>query len=99
MKRRRDRSRASSARTGSRRNGDTANKIGTYPLAIAARHHGIPFYVAAPASTFDAATTTGEEILIEQRSADEVRCGFGVADRAGRGGECTTRRSTSRRPS
>lgn len=58
-------------------NGDTANKIGTYPLAIAAKHHGIPFYVAAPASTFDPATKTGESILIEQRSADEVRNGFG----------------------
>jgi len=59
-------------------NGDAANKIGTYALAIAARHHDVPFYVAAPASTFDAATPTGDEILIEQRSADEVRCGFGV---------------------
>jgi methylthioribose-1-phosphate isomerase len=58
-------------------NGDTANKIGTYQLAIAAKHHGVPFYVAAPASTFDRATQTGEEILIEQRHADEVRCGFG----------------------
>ena len=54
-------------------NGDTANKIGTYSLAIAARHHGIPLYVAAPTSTFDAATATGREILIEQRHADEVR--------------------------
>lgn len=59
-------------------NGDTANKIGTYPLAIAARHHGIPFYVAAPASTFDSATKTGENILIEQRSGDEVRNSFGA---------------------
>jgi methylthioribose-1-phosphate isomerase len=59
-------------------NGDTANKIGTYPLAIAAKHHGIPFYVAAPASTFDSATKTGESILIEQRNADEVRNGFGL---------------------
>jgi methylthioribose-1-phosphate isomerase len=58
-------------------NGDTANKIGTYPLAIAAKHHGIPFYVAAPASTFDPATKTGESILIEQRDPDEVRNGFG----------------------
>ncbi|MDB4875188.1 MAG: Methylthioribose-phosphate isomerase [Gemmatimonadetes bacterium] len=60
------------------RNGDTANKIGTYPLAIAAAHHGIPFYVAAPTSTFDAGTASGEEILIEHRGADEVRCGFGT---------------------
>jgi methylthioribose-1-phosphate isomerase len=59
-------------------NGDTANKIGTYSLAIAARHHGIPFYVAAPASTFDAATKTGEGILIEQRNPDEVRNSLGV---------------------
>jgi methylthioribose-1-phosphate isomerase len=59
-------------------NGDTANKVGTYPLAIAAKHHGIPFYVAAPTSTFDPATKTGADILIEQRSADEVRCGFGT---------------------
>jgi methylthioribose-1-phosphate isomerase len=59
-------------------NGDVANKIGTYPLALAAKHHGIPFYVAAPASTFDALTATGGEILIEQRSAEEVRCGFGA---------------------
>jgi methylthioribose-1-phosphate isomerase len=54
-------------------NGDTANKIGTYSLAIAARHHDIPLYVAAPTSTFDVATATGREILIEQRHADEVR--------------------------
>src|SRR3569833_1872095 len=48
-------------------NGDTANKIGTYPLAIAAKHHGIPFYVAAPESTFDSATKTGENILFVLR--------------------------------
>ena len=60
-------------------NGDVANKIGTYPLAIVAAHHGIPFYVAAPSSTFDPATPSGTEVggLIEQRNADEVRCGFG----------------------
>jgi len=58
-------------------NGDVANKIGTYPLAIAARHHNVPFYVAAPESTFDPATKSGDGILIEQRSADEVRFGFG----------------------
>ncbi|HEX3465852.1 MAG TPA: S-methyl-5-thioribose-1-phosphate isomerase [Candidatus Elarobacter sp.] len=55
------------------RNGDTANKIGTYGVAIAAAHHGIPFYVAAPRSTFDFALRTGEEIPIEERSPDEVR--------------------------
>jgi methylthioribose-1-phosphate isomerase len=59
-------------------NGDVANKIGTYTLAIAARHHGVPFYVAAPTSTFDSGTAAGQEIIIEQRSADEVRCGFGA---------------------
>jgi methylthioribose-1-phosphate isomerase len=59
-------------------NGDVANKIGTYPLAIAARHHGIPFYVAAPWSTIDAATPTGGAIAIEHRGADEVRAGFGA---------------------
>lgn len=58
-------------------NGDVANKIGTYQLAIAARHHGIPFYVAAPTSTFDPATKTGAEILIEQRNGEEIRSGFG----------------------
>ena len=59
-------------------NGDVANKIGTYPLAIAARHHGIPFYVAAPASTFDPATPNGDHIVIEQRAEDELRSSFGV---------------------
>jgi methylthioribose-1-phosphate isomerase len=53
-------------------NGDVANKIGTYALAIAARHHGIPFYVAAPASTLDPATPTGQDIPIEQRGETEV---------------------------
>lgn len=57
-------------------NGDTANKIGTYPLAVLARRHGVPFYVAAPSSTFDPATGRGEDIAIEQRDPDEVRrCG------------------------
>jgi methylthioribose-1-phosphate isomerase len=58
-------------------NGDAANKIGTYGLAIVARHHDVPFYVAAPASTFDPRTPGGDTIHIEQRDADEVRCGFG----------------------
>jgi methylthioribose-1-phosphate isomerase len=57
-------------------NGDVANKIGTFPLALAARHHGLPFYVAAPWSTFDAATATGHQIGIEHRSADELGRGF-----------------------
>jgi methylthioribose-1-phosphate isomerase len=54
-------------------NGDTANKIGTYQVAIAAAHHGIPFYVAAPRSTIDFALASGEGIAIEQRGPDEVR--------------------------
>ena len=57
-------------------NGDTANKIGTYSLAILARHHGIPFYVAAPLSTFDANLPDGAAIPIEQRAAAEVT-GYG----------------------
>jgi methylthioribose-1-phosphate isomerase len=58
-------------------NGDAANKIGTYPLAIAARHHGVPFYVAAPYSTFDLSLDCGDRIPIEQRGRDEITCGFG----------------------
>jgi methylthioribose-1-phosphate isomerase len=55
------------------RNGDTANKIGTYGLAIVAAHHGVPFYVAAPRSTFDFSLESGDDIPIEERSPDEVR--------------------------
>lgn len=58
-------------------NGDVANKIGTYGLAVLAQYHGVPFYVAAPTSTIDRATATGAEIPIEIRDADEVRRGFG----------------------
>ncbi|AUX20949.1 methylthioribose-1-phosphate isomerase [Sorangium cellulosum] len=54
------------------RNGDVANKIGTYGLACLARHHGVPFYVAAPWSTIDLATESGASIPIEERSSDEV---------------------------
>jgi methylthioribose-1-phosphate isomerase len=53
-------------------NGDTANKIGTYSLAVLARHHGIPFYVVAPRTTIDFSLTSGEGIPIEERSAEEV---------------------------
>jgi methylthioribose-1-phosphate isomerase len=53
-------------------NGDTANKIGTYSVAVLAREHGIPFYVAAPWSTVDLNTATGAGIPIEERSATEV---------------------------
>jgi methylthioribose-1-phosphate isomerase len=58
-------------------NGDTANKIGTYGVALLARAHGIPFYVAAPSSTFDLRLPTGKAIPIEQRDAREVTHGFG----------------------
>src|SRR5262245_34360024 len=53
-------------------NGDVANKIGTYPLAVLAREHDIPFYVAAPLSTFDLKTLSGEGIPIEERAPEEV---------------------------
>ena len=53
-------------------NGDTANKIGTYTVAIAAKYHNIPFYVAAPLSTIDISIKSGEEIPIEERSREEV---------------------------
>ncbi len=54
------------------RNGDVANKIGTYMLAVAAHHHGIPFYVAAPTSSLDLGLSRGEEIPIEERDEEEV---------------------------
>ena len=53
-------------------NGDVANKIGTYPLAVLARHHGVPFYVAAPLSTLDRECPDGAAIPIERREEDEV---------------------------
>jgi methylthioribose-1-phosphate isomerase len=58
-------------------NGDTANKIGTYTVAVLAHAHGVPFYVAAPMSTIDIHTVTGDDIPIEERSADEVFEAFG----------------------
>lgn len=58
-------------------NGDTANKIGTYSVATLARAHGIPFYVAAPATTFDLFIATGSEIPIEQRGTEEITHAFG----------------------
>jgi methylthioribose-1-phosphate isomerase len=58
-------------------NGDTANKIGTYGVAVLAKAHGVPFYVAAPSSTFDLSLPNGEGIPIEQRPAAEVTHGFG----------------------
>jgi methylthioribose-1-phosphate isomerase len=54
------------------RNGDTANKIGTYGLAVLAQYHRIPFYVAAPRSTFDLKIASGAEIPIELRSENEI---------------------------
>jgi methylthioribose-1-phosphate isomerase len=56
------------------RNGDTANKIGTYQVAVLARAHGVPFYVAAPTTTIDIAAATGADIPIEQRAGQEVEC-------------------------
>jgi methylthioribose-1-phosphate isomerase len=58
-------------------NGDAANKIGTYGLAVLAQAHGIPFYVAAPTSTVDLALATGAEIPIEERPAAEITHAFG----------------------
>lgn len=58
-------------------NGDTANKIGTYGVSILAKEHGIPFYVAAPVSTFDLSIKSGDDIPIEERSPEEVTNGFG----------------------
>ena len=55
-------------------NGDTANKIGTYNLALAAHAHKVPFYVAAPGSSIDMSTRTGDDIPIEERGADELVC-------------------------
>ncbi len=58
-------------------NGDSANKIGTYSIAVLAKHHGIPFYIAAPSNTFDLSLRSGSRIPIEERSADEITHGFG----------------------
>jgi len=59
-------------------NGDTANKVGTYGLAVNARHHGVPFYVVAPSSTFDLTLDSGENIPIEERSPQEVAAPEGL---------------------
>ncbi len=58
-------------------NGDVANKIGTYGVAVLAAAHGVPFYVAAPSSTFDLSLDSGDRIPIEQRAAEEITHGFG----------------------
>ena len=60
------------------RNGDVANKVGTYTLAVLAKEHGIPFYVAAPISTLDLSLKSGEEIPIEERSPEEVTTWAGI---------------------
>ena len=54
-------------------NGDAANKIGTYSVAVLAHHHGIPFYIAAPYSTFDFTCASGKDIPIEERNGDELK--------------------------
>ncbi len=59
-------------------NGDTANKIGTYTVAVLAHRHGVPFYVAAPLSTIDRSTPDGKAIPIEERQAREVTEVFGT---------------------
>ena len=60
-------------------NGDVANKVGTYTLAVLARSHGVPFYVAAPTTTVDLGTPSGADIPIEERGREEVACFAGVA--------------------
>ncbi len=60
-------------------NGDTANKIGTYSLAVLAKENGVPFYVAAPTTTIDPETATGDDIPIEERSPEEVTHLWGTA--------------------
>lgn len=59
------------------RNGDVCNKIGTYSVAVLAKEHGVPFYAVAPLSTFDRELTSGDQIPIEERSAEEITHGFG----------------------
>lgn len=58
-------------------NGDSANKIGTYSIAVLAKAHNIPFYIAAPSSTFDLTLINGDQIPIEERKSDEITHGFG----------------------
>jgi methylthioribose-1-phosphate isomerase len=63
-------------------NGDTANKIGTYSLAVLAAHHELPFYVVAPTSTIDLETATGADIPIEERSGSELSTRFAARNPA-----------------
>lgn len=67
-------------------NGDTANKVGTYQLAIAAKHHGVPFYVAAPSTSCDLSLESGRDIVIEERPPEELTSINGVPVAAP--GEC-----------
>ena len=67
--------------------GDTANKIGTYALAILARHHNVKFLVAAPRTTIDLNTTSGKEIIIEERSPEEMTVIKGPLVRHSKGGD------------
>ena len=78
-------------------NGDTANKVGSFALALAARHAGVPFLVVAPESTVDAATPDGAAIEIEERGADEVIVVPRRPHARRPGPGRSTRRSTSRR--
>jgi methylthioribose-1-phosphate isomerase len=63
-------------------NGDTANKIGTYTLAVLAAHHGLPLYVVAPSSTVDLSTPSGDEIPIEERAGEEITPRFAARNPA-----------------
>lgn len=65
------------------RNGDVANKIGTYALALAAHYHSIPMYVAFPRSTYDPLTHSGKDIVIEKRSSQEIRIVKGLSEELG----------------
>lgn len=60
-------------------NGDTANKVGTYQLAIVAKHHNVPFYVACPLTTYDDSKQSGQEIVIEERPPTEMTTVKGVS--------------------
>jgi len=60
-------------------NGDSANKIGTYMLAVLAKHHNVPFYIVAPRSTFDLKIKSGKQIPIEERKPEEVTHFAGIA--------------------
>ena len=60
-------------------NGDTANKIGTYQLAVLANYHKVPFYVAAPSTSVDLSLQTGEEIVIEERPSKEMTSIKGIS--------------------